>query len=390
MKYINRQITDEILSIASKFPVVTIIGPRQSGKTTLVRYVFDKKEYVSLENPDIRELAENDPRLFLNKFPKGAILDEIQRVPSLLSYIQGIVDDVQINGMWILTGSNQILLHDKINQSLAGRTSILRLLPFDFEEQNATGINMGVNDYLYNGFYPRIYANKLNPFKAYSDYYATYIERDVRQIVNVKDISMFQKFMMLCAGRVGSVFNANQLANEVGVSVPTINSWLSVLEASFIVYMLPPWFDNISKRLVKSPKLYFYDVGLASFLLGIRKKQHLETHPMRGHLFENLLVTEVLKMFYNSGYQPNIYYYRDNHGNEVDLVIPDGHQLIPVEIKSSETFHYGFLKGLNYFKKLYPKRVEKSFVVYAGDWEQEVESSNIVKYTNFTEQLDLF
>ena len=389
MRYIERQISSELISLANSFPVVSIIGPRQSGKTTLVRHIFSHKEYVTLEDPDIREFAEEDPRAFLNKFPNGAILDEIQRLPKLLSYIQGIVDNSNTNGMWILTGSNQILLHSKINQSLAGRTAIVKLLPLSMAELSNSDINLDINEYLFNGFYPRIYSNNINPYRLYSNYYSTYVEKDIRQIINLKDATLFQKFMKLCAGRVGQLFNASQLANEVGVSVPTIKSWLSILETSFIIFMLPPWYDKISKRLIKSPKLYFYDVGLATHLLGIRNTRHIETHPLRGNIFENLVIGELVKKFYNHGVNPDIYFYRDNHGNEVDVIIPDGDKIIPIEIKSSQTYHSSFSKGINYIKQLLTERVNKSYIIYSGEWQQEINSTKLINYKSIYNEIEV-
>ena len=267
----DREISHEILNAAKTYPVVTLTGPRQSGKTTLVKRLFPEKAYVNLEAPDIREFAISDARGFLNQFPHGGIFDEIQRVPQLLSYIQVIVDENKEYGKFILTGSHQLALHQAISQSLAGRTAILNLFPATISELRAIGINYSADEYLFNGFFPRIYADTLEPGKAYRNYYQTYIERDVRQIINIQDLSLFQKFIKLCAGRIGSILNKESLGNEVGVSQQTITQWLSILEASFIIFLLPPYFENFGKRVIKSSKLYFTDVGLASYILGIEQ-----------------------------------------------------------------------------------------------------------------------
>ena len=383
--FIKREIVSELKYAATKYPVVIITGPRQSGKTTLVKKVFSGKKYISLEDIDVRELAIADPRTFLNKLTDGAILDEIQRAPELLSYIQTIVDHSGKNGMFVLTGSNQFSLMESINQSLAGRVALIKLMPLSMTELNHYYPSLQADDLLLNGFYPGIYANKRNPVKAYSDYYQTYVERDVRNLINIKDLSLFKKFVKLCAGRIGQIFNANNLSNEVGVSNKTISAWISILEASYIVFLLPPWYDNISKRLIKSPKLYFYDVGLASFLLGNKTKQHIEFHPLRGNIFENMIILELLKKVYNKGFEPDFYFYRDSNGNEVDLIIPDGHNLIPVEIKSSETFHKSLLKSNLFIKKLYEERIKKSYLIYSGKQEQTVNGIDLLNYKNSAE-----
>ncbi|MDD5571953.1 MAG: ATP-binding protein, partial [Bacteroidales bacterium] len=324
---IDRKIEPELKSISKVYPVITITGPRQSGKTTLVKKVFGTKKYVSIEDPDNRELAKTDPVGFLNRFPGGAIFDEIQRAPDILSYIQGIVDEKKKKNMFVLTGSNQFQLLESINQSLAGRTAILKLMPFDISETLNFHKKFTVEDFIYYGFYPAVHSEKIEPVKAYRNYYETYIERDVRQLINIKDLMLFRKFMRLCAGRIGQIFNASQLASETGVSVNTIKSWISILEASYIIYLLPPWFDNISKRLIKSPKLYFVDIGLASYLLGIENKQHIINHPLRGSLFENLILMELVKQRLNNGFDSNFYFFRDKHGNEVDIIFGNAKNL---------------------------------------------------------------
>ena len=380
--WINRELKTELVDLALHYPVVMITGPRQAGKTSLARQVFPDKPYYSIENPDVRQQISSDPRAFFTSNPDGAIIDEFQRYPEILSYIQGIVDEKKQNGQFILTGSNNVSMLSKVTQSLAGRVALLKLLPFSIAEIGAFGKNYSVDDYLLNGFYPRVYADNLNPTKAYRNYYETYVERDIRQILQVKDVSLFQKFMKLCAGRVGQLFNANNLATEVGVSYQTIFAWLSALQATYIVFLVQPWSANISKRLVKTPKLYFYDVGLAAYLLGIENTSHVETHPLRGSLFENMVTLELLKKRYNAGLDNNLYFYRDNHGNEVDILQEAGYQLNLFEIKSAETFTPHFLKGLDYFKKIVPDRVGISNLVYAGSDEMSIKEHRIVNYKN--------
>jgi len=380
--WIDREIKAELVDLALHYPVVMITGPRQAGKTSLARQVFPDKPYYSIENPDVRQQISSDPRAFFTSNPDGAIIDEFQRYPEILSYIQGIVDEKKQNGQFILTGSNNVSMLSKVTQSLAGRVALLKLLPFSIAEIGAFGKNYSVDDYLLNGFYPRVYADNLNPTKAYRNYYETYVERDIRQILQVKDVSLFQKFMKLCAGRVGQLFNANNLATEVGVSYQTIFAWLSALQATYIVFLVQPWSANISKRLVKTPKLYFYDVGLAAYLLGIENTSHVETHPLRGSLFENMVTLELLKKRYNAGLDNNLYFYRDNHGNEVDIMQEAGYQLNLFEIKSAETFTPHFLKGLDYFKKIVPDRVGISNLVYAGSDEMSIKEHRIVNYKN--------
>lgn len=380
--WIDRVIKTELVDLALHYPVVMITGPRQAGKTSLARQVFPDKPYYSIENPDVRQQISTDPRAFFTSNPDGAIIDEFQRYPEILSYIQGIVDEKKQNGQFILTGSNNVSMLSKVIQSLAGRVALLKLLPFSIAELDAFEKNYSVGDYLLNGFYPRVYADNLNPTKAYRNYYETYVERDIRQILQVKDVSLFQKFMKLCAGRVGQLFNANNLATEVGVSYQTIFAWLSALQATYIVFLVQPWSANISKRLVKTPKLYFYDVGLAAYLLGIENTSHVETHPLRGSLFENMVTLELLKNRYNAGLDNNLYFYRDNHGNEVDIMQEAGYQLNLFEIKSAETFTPHFLKGLDYLKKIVPDRVGKSNLVYAGSDEMTIKEHRIVNYKN--------
>jgi predicted AAA+ superfamily ATPase len=369
MKYIKRDIEPEALKLIKRFPVLTITGPRQSGKTTLARHLFPSLPYFNFENPDTRRFATQDPRSFLSGLTKGAILDEFQHVPDILSYLQQIADEKRDKIRFILTGSNHLSVMDRVSQSLAGRTAILKLLPFSLHELKKD-LPVTTDDLLIKGFYPAVYADKIEAFKFYRNYYETYLQRDVRQLIQVRDLNLFDKFIRLCAGRIGSVLNISSLANDAGLSVTTIRHWLSVLEASFVLMLLPPFYDNISKRLIKSPKLYFYDTGLAAYLLGITHAEQMSRDPLRGSVFENLVILEILKQRFNEGLDPSMFFFRDSHHMEVDLVLRRGNQLIPVEIKSSGTYHPDFLKGLNYFEKLFRERVTESWLIYDGKLEQ--------------------
>lgn len=379
-----RELSQEIKDMATYYPVVTLIGPRQSGKTTLIKEIFPNKPYVSLEDMDERNFAEADPRGFLNRFPDGAILDEIQRLPLLLSYLQNIIDHTQQNGMFILTGSHQLALLESITQSLAGRTAILKLMPLDLAELTAANISFSLNDYIYHGMYPKIYKDHINPTKFYRDYVQTYVERDVRRMINIKDLSMFQHFLKLCAGRIGQILNSHSLSNELGISYHTIANWLSILEASFLIFRLQPYYENFGKRHIKSAKIFFTDTGLASYLLDIHSVNQLERDPLRGSLVENFIVGEFIKNRLNKGLEPSFYFYRDSNQNEVDLLYKVGHQLIPIEIKSSQTFHAQFLKGLNYFKSLAKDRCPKGLLIYAGEQEQEIQNVKVFNFKNIT------
>lgn len=380
MILVKRKIIQEVTDLATKYPVITITGPRQSGKTTLAKSIFPDKPYFNLENPDTRQMIENDARLFFSNNPKGAVIDEFQRYPDILSYIQDIVDEKKQNGQFILTGSNQLSMLSNVSQSLAGRTALLKLLPLSIDEVNQFEKDFSTDSLLYAGFYPGIYSKGLNPTKAYSNYYETYIERDARQLSNIQNLSQFQLFIKLCAGRVGQLFNASNIANELGVAVNTIKNWISVLQATYVVFLLQPWHTSMNKRLVKTPKLYFYDVGLASFLLGIENELQITTHPLRGPLFENMVLIELLKERYNKGLGNNFYFYRDQHNNEVDIVQEQGHLVNLFEIKSSMTFHPDFLKGLNYLKKLIPDRIQNSTLVYSGNEDFITQNHKVVNY----------
>ncbi|MBT7710236.1 MAG: ATP-binding protein [Deltaproteobacteria bacterium] len=348
---ITRKITTVLLEMAASFPIVTITGPRQSGKTTLAKMTFPSKDYVSLEDLDTRQFAESDPRGFLGQYPQGAVIDEVQHVPSLLSYIQTIVDTKKVNGMYILTGSNQFEYIQSISQSLAGRTGILKLLPFSYSEIYSNRYEK-IEDLIYKGFYPRIFDQKIKPEYFLTGYLETYVERDVRSLIRLKDLMQFHRFLQLCAGRTGQIINFSSLGNELGVTNKTVRHWISILEASYLVFLLQPYYRNFNKRITKAPKLYFMDIGLAVHLLGIQHPGQLITHPLRGELFETFVVGEFLKYRYNQGKRSNIFYFRDHVGNEVDLVIETGNGTVPVEIKSSQTIAPKFFKGLDYYRKI--------------------------------------
>lgn len=378
----TRLLQDKLLKLANDFPVVTLIGPRHSGKTTLVRESFPNKPYVNFEDPEVRLLAHEDPRGLFKRYPEGAIFNEIQRVPELLSYIQVIVDEKQMKGMFILTGSHQLLLHHNVTQSLAGRTVLLTLLPMSIEELKLSSIDLPVDDYLLKGFYPRVYKDYLDPTITYKSYLQTYIERDVREISAIKDLTQFQRFLKLCAGRIGQVLNMESLGNDLGLSGATIREWLSILEASFVIMRLQPYFENFGKRVIKSPKLYFIDVGMAAYLLGIESIGQMERDPLRGNLFENLVVMELVKARYNIGRDPHLYYFRDSQQNEIDIIYKQADQLVPIEVKSSATFNRSFLQRLMYFKKIAGERCPKGYVIYAGEQEQSIHDWSMLNYKN--------
>jgi hypothetical protein len=367
---IERTITQHLYRLFDQYPVITITGPRQSGKTTLCRATFPDLAYVNLESPDNREFATEDPRGFLSRYGGSTILDEIQRTPDLVSYLQVHVDEHRRNGLFVLTGSQQFRVSEAISQSLAGRTALLRLLPFSIAEAQLLKSDLNVDTMIYTGFYPRIYDQELNPTQALGDYFETYVERDVRQISEIRNLSSFQQFVRLCAGRVGQLLNLQSLGNDAGVSHTTARQWLSVLEASYVVFVLPPYHVNIGKRLIKSPKLYFYDVGLAAYLLGIENSRQIATHPLKGGLFENLVILEALKSRYNRAKRSNLFFYRDSNGNEVDLIYTLANRLVAVEIKAGETVSRQFFTSLSKLRKLLPEQIAGEVLVYGGDSQQ--------------------
>jgi len=363
---ITRIAAEEVKLLARQFKAIAIVGPRQSGKTTLARTVFPDKEYVSLENLDNRLFATEDTRGFLAQYANGAIFDEAQRVPELFSYLQQVLDEDPQKGKFILTGSNNFLLQENISQSLAGRIGYLYLLPFSTEEiATITNEQQSIEDAIYIGGYPPIYDNHISPNRWLSNYIRTYVERDVRQIKNVNNLGAFEKFVKLCAGRIGQLLNVTSLANETGVDAKTITSWISVLGSSFIVYLLKPHHQNFNKRLVKMPKLYFYDTGLACSLLGIQNAEQLKTHSAMGNLFENHVITDMIKARYNRNEHMNLYFWRDNVGNEMDLIIDNAGTLHPVEIKSGKTITPEFFKNFKFWQKI--SGTEGGFVIYGGE-----------------------
>lgn len=364
---IARKAQQELEDLATIFKAVAVIGPRQSGKTTLVRHLFSEKPYANLENPDTRQFATEDPRGFLENYPNGAVFDEVQRVPELFSYLQEILDNQQQNGNYILTGSNNFLLQENISQSLAGRVGYLELLPLSLQEIDIS--NKTTDELLLAGGYPSIYQQNLPPSKWYANYIRTYVERDVRQIKNIGNLQKFEKFLRLCAGRVGQLLNMSSLSVEVGVDVKTVDSWLSILETSFVVFRLQPFHKNYNKRIVKMPKLYFYDVGLACALIGIENTNQLQFHPFRGGLFENLVILEALKQRLNMGKPSHLSFWRDNVGHEIDLLIDTPSALIPIEIKSGKTITSEYFKGLKFWNKI--TETEGGKIVYNGDIAQK-------------------
>lgn len=388
MALINRTVEPVLETLSGQYPVVTITGPRQSGKTTLCRKVFPHKPYANLEAPDVRQFALDDPRGFLAQYPQGAVLDEIQRTPDLVSYLQPLVDEDQRAGLFILTGSQQFEVSHAINQSLAGRTALVKLLPFSIAEIQSSFPLPSIDRLLYHGFYPRLWDKKLNPTQALGDYYQTYIERDLRQLVAIKDLNLFQRFIQLCAGRIGQLLNVSSLANDAGISHTTSANWLSLLEASYIVFQLQPYYRNISKRLVKSPKLYFYDVGLATFLLGIENEKQLSRDPLRGNLFENMVIAEALKYRFNQGKRSNLFFFRDSKGHEVDLLRVEGSDFFPIEIKAGMTITRDYFKGLTYFAKVFPDCIPRgSGLVYGGE---DLQKRSDVTVVPFSHLYDLF
>ncbi len=384
---VKRDILPELLTLLAEYPVLTLIGPRQSGKTTLVKHFLEGYEYSNLEHPETRQIAENDPKAYLAKFSGKVIIDEVQRVPELLSYIQVMVDEAPQNGRFILTGSHQLQLQEAVSQSLAGRTAVLTLLPLSIAELSQHGISYDAyTTYCIRGFYPRIYDQKMRPSQMYANYYRTYVERDVRQLILLKDISLFEKFIKLLAGRVGQLVDYGGLSNDVGVDAKTIKNWISILEASFIVFKLSPFYENFGKRVIKSPKYFFSDVGLLCYLLGIETEDQLARDPLVGNIFENLVVLESAKTRYNQGLAANLYFFRDSNGNEVDLLFKKGRELVAIEIKSASTFFHKQLKGLEKFKQV-AKQCSQSFLIYNGE---NIELSNQTQVLNFKNTANIF
>lgn len=365
-KMITRLLDSEIRRLANLFPVVIVNGPRQSGKTTLCKMAFEQFEYINLENIATRGMVASDPLNYLKQHSSGLVIDEAQRLPELFSYIQVLVDEDK-SRRYILTGSSNFALLGNVGQSLAGRAAILTLLPFAIEEM-PNAMEQTTNTLMLKGGYPAVWCNGQSPQDVYSNYYTTYVERDLLQLVNIHNLSQFQQFVRLSAGRVSCEFNASEFANELGCDLKTIQHWNSILETSYITFMLPPYYRNIGKRIIKTPKRYFYDTGLICFLLGIENEQQLETHPLRGAIFENMVVAEMVKRKYHHGRRPNFYFYRDKSQKEVDLIEEETfEQLRAYEIKSAQSFHPQFTKGLEYFHGLYGEKVISTTVLYDGN-----------------------
>lgn len=383
---IYRIIEKNIIRLAGKFPVISITGPRQSGKTTLSKMCFPEYDYVNLEMPDSRSFAQSDPRHFLNRFEKGVIIDEIQYLPELFSYIQGIVDENSKTGQFIITGSQNFLLMEKISQSLAGRVAIINLLPFSLDElESEKLLPQNYEDYIFTGSYPRIYDRKIHPPDFYPFYIQTYLERDVRNISNIMNLTLFKTFLEIAAGRIGQVINFTSISNELGIDQKTVKNWFSILESSFIVFFIRPYTKNYNKRLIKSPKMYFFDTGLACSLLGINRSEDVSRHFLRGALFENLIFTELMKSYFNKIRQPRLYFWRDNTGNEIDCILHSGDTEKVIEIKSGTTITPDFFKGLEYYRKLSGLPDDNFYLVYGGRSGQNRDLGKVLGWLQLSE-----
>lgn len=382
----SRTLDTILLKRAEKIPVIAILGPRQSGKTTLARTVFNKHTYVSLENYEERELAFSDPKRFLEMYKSdyGIILDEIQHVPKLLSYLQTYVDEQHRPGHIIITGSQNILMNQAISQTLAGRIAIFTLPPLSITELSKNSLlDDTIEKLAYKGCYPRIYAYDLEPTSWYLDYIETYVERDIRQVGNIADLSTFKRFIRLCAGQVGQLLNFASLANDCGIDQRTAKAWISILEASYIVFLLQPHYVNFRKRLIKSPKLYFYDTGIICALLDIKSSEQLDTHYLRGNIIESLMISEIFKHYYNNGERPqHVYFWRNQTGNELDCVIQKDNRLVPIEIKAGKTVVNSFFNGLDYWATLTNNEDARGYVLYGGSTNQEWPQGTVVSWKN--------
>lgn len=380
---IPRNITEKIISLAEQFPVLTLTGTRQCGKSTLLKGIFPHYSYVSLEDPDLRERAIDDPRGFLATFPSPVIIDEAQYAPQLFSYIQGIVDSAGETGMYILSGSQNFLLMQSVSQSLAGRTAVLRLSTFSIDElSHAKLLPTRCDELIFTGGYPRIYDKKIAPGDFFPSYIQTYIERDVRMLRNITDLSLFIKFLRLCAGRIGQLLNISSLANECGISVPTANGWISVLETSNVIFLLQPYYQSFNKRLIKSPKLYFFDTGILCSLLTLDSAEQVALHYLRGELFENLIIAEYYKNQYAHGREGNAWFWRDNNQNEIDLLLERGGKVYPIEIKSGQTMQKKHLETLQWFRRTASVPTEPGIIIYGGDSDFNGSDGSFVSWRN--------
>ena len=379
--FINRTISNEIQRLKSHFPVIVLTGPRQSGKTTLSKNLFANYHYIDVMRVTEKELIEAAPENFLKKYASGLIIDEAQSYPELFTYIKIVADELP-DSNFVLTGSNNFALMEKVTESLAGRAATLVLLPLSLDELTSEKLTTNTNTLLFNGGYPAVWSKKIPAVDLCRQYYNLYIERDVRQLINIKDLSKFQIFIKLCAGRIGTEFNAQSLSNEIGISVPTIQEWLSVLEASYLVFRLPPFYENIGKRLIKTSKIYFYDTAIVCFLLGIETSEQLISHPLRGMIFENFVILEFLKNRFNEGKANNLFFYRDQSQYEIDILQQYGQQYRAYEIKSSITFHTDFLKNFKFIKSLLKERLISTKVIYDGSTEINVEENGVINFRN--------
>ncbi len=386
---IPRHLASELITSSSLFPIITLTGPRQSGKTTLVKACFPDYTYCNLENPELRTLAENDPKTFFHIHKTPMIIDEVQRVPELLSWIQVLSDENPVHGQYILTGSNQLRLNEAISQSLAGRTAVYNLLPLSLSELQAYDPKTQHKEHdIVNGFLPRRYHDDISAKLVYSNYFTTYVERYVRMMINIKDLSQFENFIRLLAGRIGQLVNLSALSNDIGVSSVTLSNWLSILETSYIIYRLPPYHSNMRKRITKSPKLYFVETGLAAWLLGIETPAQCIRDPLFGNLFENMVVIDTVKQRLNTGNNPRLYFYRDAKGHEVNLIFDRQRIPYPIEIKSAMTWNEQFSKGITWFQSA-AKTVGKGAVIYSGDLEFDRETYLVRNYhSDILTQLD--
>ena len=380
----SRTLEAELIRLSGFFRVLTITGPRQSGKTTLSKKVFPEYHYINLEDETTRAELELDRKEYLHKYRKGLIIDEVQNMPEIFSVVQVIVDEYS-DAHFVLTGSNNFLLMQKITQSLAGRTAVLTLLPFAINELTKEDRSVDLYEMLLRGFYPAVWAHNIPPQDLYRQYFSTYIQRDIQQVLKIRHLSEFRRFVIMCASRIGTEFNAQSMSNELGVSIPTIQEWMNVLEASYIAFRLQPFYRNINKRLIKTPKIYFYDVGLVCFLLGIKTAQQVETHPLRGQIFENMVVCEFLKQQYNQGQDSNIYFYRDKGQHEVDLIQEDGINFSAYEIKLSANIHTDFYKNLQYFRTLFPHETVVTQVINTGENDNRDPLHGHINYLNLFE-----
>jgi hypothetical protein len=382
---IDREIEEELKILQNEFPIIAILGPRQSGKTTLSKKVFNSFEYISLEDIDHREFAQNDPRGFLSRYQSEVIFDEIQRVPELMSYLQTHADKQKENGKIIITGSHNFLLMEQISQSLAGRVGITKLLPFSVDEIREK--SKSLNKLLFSGMYPRIYDQQIRPETFYKNYISTYVEKDVRQIKKITNLDNFMKFIRILAGRTGQELNLSVISEESGISHNTVKEWISILEASFIIYRIRPYHKNYNKRIVKNPKIYFTDTGLVCNLLGIRKTDEIDYHFLKGNIFETFVVNEFIKYNFNYGEKLQLYYWRDNHQKEMDLIVDFGKEHYGVEIKSSETIHEKYFDGLRYWTKLSGDKSSSLFLIYGGDDNTVRNKMNVVSWKSIKEKI---